>query len=312
MAIRNRRGPYNKFDPTKLLPGEWAVVLSGDPHASDGLACYMCFAPGTVKRMATYEDMVDNIAESSGEAVAVEVDRQCKAAIQACQTAASNAGSAASAANTAAGNANTAVSKANTAANSANTAATAANEAAQAAQNVIQGDLSSNTVTFTTASTRTNILSGESLAVMFGKIKKWLSSLKNAAFADVANNLTTSAEGSVLDARQGKELKSQIDQLNTNNVGDGQMLYVSFTLYGDNYWVSSPIPCDQADKRTIALADNVKNPSADVKSAVSSALFTITKTKDAFYLITNDTAVAGYIFGTLHPNRMWLVTYNVS
>lgn len=103
-----------------------------------------------------------------------------------------------------------------------------------------------------------------------------------------------------------------ISKLNTNNVGDGQMLYVSFTLYGDNYWISSPIPCDQADKRTIALADNVKNPSADVKSAVSSALFTITKTKDAFYLITNDTAVAGYIFGTLHPNRMWLVTYNVS
>ena len=184
MAIKNRRGPYNKFDPTKLLPGEWAVVLSGDPHASDGLACYMCFAPGTVKRMATYEDMVDNIAASSGEVVAAEVDRQCKAAIQACQTAASNARSAASAANTAAGNANTAVSKANTAANSANTAATAANEAAQAAQNVIQGDLSSNTVTFTTASARTNILSGESLAVMFGKIKKWLSSLKNAAFSD--------------------------------------------------------------------------------------------------------------------------------
>ncbi len=311
MAIKNRRGPYNKFDPTKLLPGEWAVVLSGDPHASDGLACYMCFAPGTVKRMATYEDMVDNIAASSGEVVAAEVDRQCKAAIQACQTAASNARSAASAANTAAGNANTAVSKANTAANSANTAATAANEAAQAAQNVIQGDLSSNTVTFTTASARTNILSGESLAVMFGKIKKWLSSLKNAAFSDVANNLTTSAEGFVLDARQGKELKSQIDQLDTNNVGDGQMLYVSFTLYGDNYWVSSPIPCDQADKRDIVLADNVKNPSADVNSAVSSGLFTVMKTKDAFYLITNDTAVAGYIFGTLHPNRMWLVTYNV-
>lgn len=311
MAIKNRRGPYNKFDPTKLLPGEWAVVLSGDPHASDGLACYMCFAPGTVKRMATYEDMVDNIAASSGEVVAAEVDRQCKAAIQACQIAASNARSAASAANTAAGNANTAVSKANTAANSANTAATAANEAAQAAQNVIQGDLSSNTVTFTTASARTNILSGESLAVMFGKIKKWLSSLKNAAFSDVANNLTTSAEGFVLDARQGKELKSQIDQLDTNNVGDGQMLYVSFTLYGDNYWVSSPIPCDQADKRDIVLADNVKNPSADVNSAVSSGLFTVMKTKDAFYLITNDTAVAGYIFGTLHPNRMWLVTYNV-
>ena len=329
MAIKNRRGPYNKFDPTKLLPGEWAVVLSGDPHASDGLACYMCFAPGTVKRMATYEDMVDNIAASSGEVVAAEVDRQCKAAIQACQTAASNAGSAASAANTAAGNANTAVGKANTAANSANTAATAANEAARAAQNVIQGDLSSNTVMFTTASTRTNILSGESLTVMFGKIKKWLSDLKAAAFCAVQNNLTTTTAGSVLDARQGKALQDKIgstdissigdgtvtgaiNTLNTNNVGNGQMLYVSFTLYGDNYWVSSPIPCDQADKRNIALTDNVKNPSADVNSAVSSGLFTVMKTKDAFYLITNDTAVAGYIFGTLHPNRMWLVTYNVS
>ena len=91
MAIKNRRGPYNKFDPTKLLPGEWAVVLSGDPNASDGLACYMCFGAGVVKRMATYEDMVDNIAASSGEVVAAEVDRQCKAAIQACQAATSNA-----------------------------------------------------------------------------------------------------------------------------------------------------------------------------------------------------------------------------
>ena len=104
-----------------------------------------------------------------------------------------------------------------------------------------------------------------------------------------------------------------ISKLNTNNVGRWPDVYMyhlrcTVTITG----ISSPIPCDQADKRTIALADNVKNPSADVKSAVSSALFTITKTKDAFYLITNDTAVAGYIFGTLHPNRMWLVTYNVS
>lgn len=92
-----------------------------------------------------------------------------------------------------------------------------------------------------------------------------------------------------------------VNQQNMNNVGNGQMLYVSFTLYGDNYWVSSPIPCDQADKKTIALADNVKNPSADVNSAISSGLFAVMKTKDAFYLITNDTAVAGYIFSTLHP-----------
>ena len=126
----------------------------------------------------------------------------------------------------------------------------------------------------------------------------WIKSKLNIGSADISSI----GDGTVTGA---------INTLNTNNVGDGQMLYVSFTLYGDNYWVSSPIPCDQADKRTIALADNVKNPSADVNSAVSSGLFTVMKTKDAFYLITNDTAVAGYIFGTLHPNRMWLVTYNV-
>lgn len=102
------------------------------------------------------------------------------------------------------------------------------------------------------------------------------------------------------------------NQQNMNNIGNGQMIYTPFTLYGDYYWVSSPIPCDQANKRTIALADNVKNLSGDINSAISSGLFTIMKTKDAFYLITNDTAVAGYIFGTLHPNRMWLVTYNVN
>lgn len=102
-----------------------------------------------------------------------------------------------------------------------------------------------------------------------------------------------------------------VSALNTNNVGDGQMLYSPFTLYGDNYWVSSPIPCDQADKRNIILSDNVKNTAADVNSAISSGLFTVMKTKDAFYLVTNDTSVAGYIFGTLHPNRAWLITYNV-
>ena len=74
---------------------------------------------------------------------------------------------------------------------------------------------------------------------MFGKIKKWLSSLKNAAFADVANNLTTSAEGSVLDARQGKELKSQIDQLNTK-IGNAGSIYTNeVTVTGSGSWATA-------------------------------------------------------------------------
>lgn len=61
MAIQNRMGLYKDFNPEKLLPGEWAVVLSGDPKAADGTSVYMCFNAGKVKRMATYEDMVENI-----------------------------------------------------------------------------------------------------------------------------------------------------------------------------------------------------------------------------------------------------------
>ena len=61
MAIQCRRGPYADFDPTKLLPGEWAVVVSGDPEGKDGRSVFMCFASGYVKRMCTYEDVDDII-----------------------------------------------------------------------------------------------------------------------------------------------------------------------------------------------------------------------------------------------------------
>ena len=70
MAIQHRRGVYDRFDPDKLRTGEWAVVLSGDSTSSDGMAVYMCFAAGIVKRMATFEDMVANIANANSEVVA--------------------------------------------------------------------------------------------------------------------------------------------------------------------------------------------------------------------------------------------------
>jgi hypothetical protein len=62
MAIRMRRGSFNKFDPAKMLAGELAVVLDGDPAVSDGKALYVCFAAGDVKRVATWEDAAQLIA----------------------------------------------------------------------------------------------------------------------------------------------------------------------------------------------------------------------------------------------------------
>lgn len=111
MAIQMRRGAYVNFNPAKLMPGEWAVVVSGDSNAKDGKAAYICFAAGDVKRVATYEDIVDNVHDA--------VDQNNGAIIKQITDAA----------NAAAGNANKAASSANKASGTASDAAAAADKA---------------------------------------------------------------------------------------------------------------------------------------------------------------------------------------
>lgn len=67
MAIQMRRGKYGNFDPEKLLPAEWAVVLSGDPNTQDGRAVYLCFDAGNVKRMLMQEDLQKDIEAAVGD-----------------------------------------------------------------------------------------------------------------------------------------------------------------------------------------------------------------------------------------------------
>lgn len=55
MAIQMRRGQYKDLDPDKLLPGEWAVSL-------DERYVHMCFAPGIIMRMATYDAFEEDMA----------------------------------------------------------------------------------------------------------------------------------------------------------------------------------------------------------------------------------------------------------
>ena len=76
-------------------------------------------------------------------------------------------------------------------------------------------DLEDATVTFNQANTRTNINSGDSVATLFGKIKKWFSDLGTAAFQGVSNVLTQTSSGYVLDARQGKTLADRIGTLSS-------------------------------------------------------------------------------------------------
>lgn len=74
MAIQHRRGIYQRFDPTKLVAGEWAVVLSGDTSVRDGKAAYICFSSGDVKRVALFEDMAENIANSNEKIISTLTD----------------------------------------------------------------------------------------------------------------------------------------------------------------------------------------------------------------------------------------------
>ena len=62
MAIQMRKGLKADFDPTKMLPGEWAVSIDSD---TSNQIVWMCFAAGVVKRMGTYEDFKEQIRDAT-------------------------------------------------------------------------------------------------------------------------------------------------------------------------------------------------------------------------------------------------------
>ena len=62
MSIQMRRGDYTDFDPTKMVPGEFAVVQENDPDGNDGTAVYMCFTTGEVKRLIVDDDLLNIFA----------------------------------------------------------------------------------------------------------------------------------------------------------------------------------------------------------------------------------------------------------
>ena len=147
MAIQNRRGAYADFDPQKLVPGEWAVVQSGDPNSERGKAVYMAFEVGDVERMATYEDMLENIDQATSD-IQTQFTNELTQTITNANSAVSDmqddidaeiqsASSAVSALTT---QVNTAIASANTATTNANTATNRANDAVDAIQAIIDSD----------------------------------------------------------------------------------------------------------------------------------------------------------------------------
>lgn len=91
------------------------------------------------------------------------------------------------------------------------------------------------TPAFEEAEERENIVSGEKLSVIMGKIRKWFADLRESAFCSVANNLVTMLPGSVLDARQGKVLDERISGLYSEIEGTkGRIDYLFTTSVKDS------------------------------------------------------------------------------
>ena len=239
MAIQYRRGQFSDFDPSKLKPGEPAVVLSGDPDSTDGQSVYFCFNAGNVKRMATYNDMVQNI-QSATQEIQQQFTSELESTLQdaenqlsTMQTATQSATNAASSANQAASNASQATAAFEEAAagtiinddTPSDTTVYSSNKVESLIGDPLQtsdiinnltstetekplsanmgrnlnntkldktGDGSNVTATFQQTSTRQNIATGDTLAEMCGKIAKYLSDLKSAAFAST-NDILLSA-----------------------------------------------------------------------------------------------------------------------
>lgn len=75
MAIQNRRGAYTDFDPTKMKPGEYGIVLSGDPNTVSGVSVYICTATGTVKPLVLREEAYDMLEAILAEEPLAELDQ---------------------------------------------------------------------------------------------------------------------------------------------------------------------------------------------------------------------------------------------
>ena len=91
-----------------------------------------------------------------------------------------------------------------------------ANENLESISNTNERVTALETPTFTQATSRTNIASGNTMPTILGKIMKYFTDLKTHAFNTPANNLTTTSEGYALDARQGKTLNDNVTGIKNN------------------------------------------------------------------------------------------------
>ena len=133
VTMLTRRGLKKNFDPDQMTAGEWAVSID---TIKENQIVWMCFAPGVVKRMGTWDDFKDAIHDISDDIADqyIKTFNEIKAAMEQIKSQTEGYKNTASAkASESSASAATASQKATNAANSANTAATKAAEASKSA-----------------------------------------------------------------------------------------------------------------------------------------------------------------------------------
>lgn len=74
VKIQHRRGDFADFDPTQLLPSEFAIIQADDPNTSDGTAIYIGISSGVIKRLATADEITDLVSGLVNDALASKQD----------------------------------------------------------------------------------------------------------------------------------------------------------------------------------------------------------------------------------------------
>ena len=190
MAIQLRRGVYTDFNPDNMVAGEIAVVSSGDPNTSTGASIYVCYGPGNVQRFMTQAAVDEQIDAALGELeAALERTTAVEDAVE--------------------------------------TVLTNHPEWRPTVEDGSITDAKLATCNVAEVTTRENIVSGESRATIFGKIKKW--------FTDLAPLLESSTQ-TIVDSSQ---LNYNVSAIMARRRGNLCCVYIvgeNLTLPADGSW----------------------------------------------------------------------------
>lgn len=164
-------------------------------------------------------------------------------------------------------------------------------------------------VAFTEASTRTNINSGESIKTIFGKIKKYFADLKPHAFKAPANNFTTTDATTAAAAPTVKQLKEDLDELNSALLYENTALGTDGSTFNKNF-LSIGSDARNANRQrayfivTNADADDWQNVPEEIQSATTSIGM-----REVFSPTSVITCVKLTMFWPV-PGRQYYRTYN--